>query len=174
MNPQTFVEYMNEQMPPAKPLSTSQLWKMKERLAKYSEPELDRLAESVIDNCKFFPKIPDLLEQAKALGIPATISEYRPHTWEPTDCQRCAGSGRLAVFWSQEFEMDGDAKRQILRLHYILPYHESGKYARRNDHDDIRTAHRCDCPAGEMKTLERGLPRWKPDAQTVIRKGWVA
>jgi hypothetical protein len=173
MNVMLFLDKCREVLPPSKDLSPSQWAAYREKLSPFSEDQLGKLYDAVLENCKFFPKIADVYECAKDLGFTEKKTEYRPHTWTPTDCQLCGGSGLVAAFWSQEFEITGEDKTQILRLHYLYPYHQSGAYARQKDHDDIRTAHRCQCEAGAAPTLARGVPRWTQDTPQVRRRDWA-
>ncbi len=169
-----FLERIEEVLPPGKPLQPLQLMAYREKLSRFDDHQLSLLCESVIENCKFWPKIADLFEQARNLGLLNIERRDDPHVWQPTDCQKCVGSGLIAAFWSQEFELGPEGKVQIMRLHYLMPYHQSGGYASQRDHDDIRTVSRCDCMAGEAKTLPKGIQRWNPNVPEVIRRGWTA
>lgn len=174
MNAAYFLDKFREVLPPAKDLTPAQWTVYREKLAPFSEEQLTKLFDAVLENCKFFPKIADIYEQAKLLGFTERRIEYKPHVWTATDCHLCGGSGLVAVFWAQEFEVTGESKAQILRLHYIQPYHTSGAYARQGDHDDVRVVYRCQCVCGASETLERGIPRWRADMPSVLRRNWVA
>lgn len=174
MNTSFFLERIEEVLPPGKQQTALQMAAYREKLARFDSSQLALLCEAVIENCKFWPKIADIYEQARNLGMLNGTRQDEPHVWTPTNCLRCGGSGLLAAFWSQEFEIGESGKTQILRLHYLMPYHQSGNYAARGDHDDVRMAYRCDCPSGEAKTLPAGVKRWKPDVPEVVRKGWAA
>jgi hypothetical protein len=174
MNFDMFMDRLTDVLPPGKSLTAVQWSAYRSKLGQFNEDQLSKLHEAILENCKFFPKIADVFDQAKFLGFTERKTEYRPHTWTPTNCDLCGGSGMVAAFWSQEFEITGEEKRQILRLHYVFPYHESGEYQRRKDHDDVRAAYRCSCPCGEISTLARGIPRWRTDMPQVMRKDWAA
>lgn len=174
MNASFFLERIEEILPPGKPQTATQLFAYREKLARFNEGQLDQLCEAVIENCKFWPKIADIYEQARNLGLLLVERQDRPHVWTPTDCVKCAGSGLVAAFWSQEFEIGENGKTQILKLHYVMPYYTSSDYANRRDNDDVRSVNRCDCSAGEAKTLPRGVKRWNPDVPQTLRKAWVA
>lgn len=172
MNVNFFLDRIEEVLPPGKPQTPLQMMAYREKLARFNSSQLAQLCEAVIENCKFWPKIADIYEQARLLGMFAHTREDIPHTWEPSDCARCAGSGLIAVFWSQEFEFgDSGPKSQTLRVHYLVPYHESWDYGSRRDHDDVRSVFRCDCVAGEAKTLPTGVARWNRET-CEIRRGW--
>lgn len=174
MNTNFFLERIEGQLPPAKPMTPMQLIGYREKLARFTEGQLDQLCEAVIENCKFWPKIADIYEQARTLGMLNSQRQDVPHTWEPTDCMKCGGSGLVAVFLSQEFEIGDSGMQQILRLHYLIPYYQSYEYADRKDHDDVRLVRRCDCPAGAARTLPAGVKRWNPDVPVMIRRSWAA
>lgn len=173
MNTNYFLERIEEILPPGKPLTGTQLMGYREKLARFEPVQLDVLCEAVIENCKFWPKIADIYEQARLLGMLNRERQDVPHTWVTTDCLRCAGSGLVAAFWSQEFELGEQGKVQILRLHYLMPYYTHWSY-QQQDHDDILFVHRCDCSAGEAKTLPLGVPRWRQDIPETIRRSWAA
>lgn len=174
MNLMLFLDKCREVLPPAKDLTPSQWVAYREKLSPFTEDQLQRLYDAVLENCKYFPKIADIYECAKTIGLAERKTEYRPHVWTPTDCQICGGSGLVAAFWSQEFEVNGEERTQILRLHYLFPYHQSGAYNRQSDHDDVRTAYRCFCDAGAAETLSRGIPRWHQNMPEVRRRDWAA
>jgi len=174
MNFDMFMDRITEILPPGKPLTATQWSGYRAKLAEFSEEQLGKLYEAVLETCKFFPKIADIFDCAKSLGFTERKAEYRPHVWTPTDCQLCVGSGMVAAFWSQEFEITGEEKQQILRLHYLFPYHQSGEYQRRKDHDDVRTVYRCFCDRGAVDTLSKGIPRWHQNMPEVRRREWVA
>lgn len=174
MNSTFFLDKCREVLPPAKDLNPSQWSAYREKLSPFTEDQIQKLFDAILENCKFFPKIADIYEQAKLLGFTERKNDYRPHVWTPTDCQLCGGSGLVAAFWSQEFEVEADTKTQILRLHYLYPYHQSGAYARQGDHSDIRTAFRCLCDRGVVPTLDMGIPRWNENTPETIRRSWAA
>lgn len=174
MNFDMFMDRITEILPPGKPLTATQWAAYRSKTADFTEEQFSKLYDAVLETCKFFPKIADLFTCATDLGFFAEKTEYRPHMWTPTDCQLCAGSGMVAAFWSQEFEIAGEEKQQILRLHYLFPYHQSGDYRRRGDHDDVRAVYRCSCPGGLADTLSRGLPRWSENIPQMRRRDWVA
>lgn len=170
MNSTFFLDKCREILPPGKDLTASQWTAYREKLSPFTEEQLQKLFDAILENCKFFPKIADIYEQARHLGFAERKQEYRPHVWTPTDCQLCAGSGLVAAFWSQEFEITGENKNQILRLHYLFPYHQSGAYARQSDHDDVRSVYRCLCSAGSVNTLSKGIPRWTDSMPQTMRR----
>jgi hypothetical protein len=174
MNFDMFMDRMLGVLPPGKELATTQWAAYRSKCEQFDESQMARLYDAILENCKFFPKIADIYEQARNLGFMERHIEYRPHVWTPTDCQLCGGSGLVAAFWSQEFEICADEKRQILRLHYLYPYHQSGAYQRERTHDDVRTVYRCFCPSGCVDTLDNGIPRWKENMPETMRRSWAA
>lgn len=171
MNVAFFIDNCREILPTSKDLTPAQWSAYREKLAPFNETQLQRIFDGVLEHCKRFPTIADIYEQARALGF-QNRPEKKAHTWKPTDCQLCEGSGLVAAFWSQEFEISDAGKTQILRLHYLFPYHRSGEYARRGDHLDVRTAYRCLCDCGAVETLDRGIPRWNQDTPETMRRSW--
>lgn len=174
MNITFFIDKCREVLPPAKDLTAAQWTAYREKLSQFTDDQRQRLFDAVLENCKFFPKIADIFEQARNLGFTERHIEYRPHEWTSTGCQLCAGSGLVAAFWSQEFEIDGDNKTQILRLHYLFPYHQSGAYGNDPKHTDIRAVYRCYCDCGAVETLDKGIPRWRSDMPETLRRSWAA
>lgn len=171
MNTSLFLDMCQEVLPPGKPLTSTQMAAYRDKLQSFSGDQLQRLYDSILENCKFFPKIADVYEQAKLLGF-VTRREEKPHTWTPTDCKLCGGSGLVAGFWSQEFEFGNGVKAQVLRMRYLFPYHESASYAAQKDHDDIRSVYRCNCERGAVETIGKGIPRWREDMPSTIRRSW--
>lgn len=132
-----------------------------------------RIEKEVTRTCKHLPSIAEIFTAAQECGWRERTSEFRPHAWKPTDCRLCDGSGLLAAFWSQEFSKpEVGPETQCLRLHYVMPYHSSGEYGSRKDHDDIRAVYRCSCSAGQVDTLPRGVPIWRQDMPQVIERNW--
>ncbi len=174
MNIDVFLNRIEEILPPAKQQNANQLVVYRAKLRRFSDSELDKLCEAVIENCRFWPKIADIYEQARGLGLFAKAQEYRPHVWEPTDCRMCGGSGLVATFWSQEFEETDEGRFEILRLHYMMPYHTSAKSHQQRDHDDVLAVNRCSCVAGNVVTLDKGIPKWDESKPTVRRRNWAA
>lgn len=173
MNTALFLDKCREVLPLSKDLNSSQWTAYREKLNPFTDEQRRRLFDAVLENCKRFPAIAEIYEQARNLGF-ANKSDRKPHTWTPTDCQLCGGSGLVAAFWSQEFEISEGQKTQILRLHYVFPYHQSGAYNRQKDHDDIRQPYRCLCDRGVVETLGKGIPRWSNEIPEVMRRNWAA
>jgi hypothetical protein len=173
MNFEMLMDRLTEVLPPGKGLTAAQWAAYREKLSPFNEEQIGKLYEAILENCKFFPKIADVYEQAKNLGFTEKKIEYQPHIWTPTDCQLCGGSGMVAAFWSQEFEVSGETKTQILRLHYLYPYHQSGEYNGRRDHDDVRSVYRCLCDSGAAVTLSKGIPRWNQNMPEILRREWA-
>lgn len=172
MNIAFFMDELKAQIPPGKELTAAQHVGYRDKLRRFSDAELDKLYDSIIENCKYFPKIADIYEQARNLGMFNKELEYKPHVWEPTDCNLCGGSGLMAAFYSQEFAFAPDTgKTQTIRLTHVCPYHTSGPRFRSTE-DEIRYSFRCFCFAGEAVTLDHGIPRWSKDKPLVIERKW--
>ena len=93
----------------------------------------------------------------------------RLHTWQPTLCELCHGSGQLAAFY-EEF-VDADRHKRELRLQKVLQYEGLKDYT--PNPDWIRFYFRCSCANGELDTLPKGMPRWDAEkGQYIQRKFW--
>lgn len=170
MNTAFLIDQLTEVFP-GKELTAPQHVVYRAKLARFTDRERQKLYDAVVENCKYFPKIADVYEQARNLGLFAEQDQYTPHVWTPTDCGRCGGSGLMAAFWSQEFTIAEDRKSQTLKLVHLTPYHESNaRYM--SGGDEVRFVCRCSCPAGDAKTLDRGIPRWSNDRPLVIERPW--
>ncbi len=160
-----------EDLFPGKPLTPSQSSVYHEKLARFDSRQLSKILAACLENCKFFPKIADIYEQAGEFGYLDVREEYKPHTWTETACAKCAGSGLMAAGYTQEFEKTEAGAVQVLTLVHVGPYHKSVDWYRGNT-DGVRQAFRCKCPAGEAKTLQQGLPRWPDEPNVHIRRSW--
>ena len=126
---------------------------------------------AVLETSKRFPTIADLALSAKNLGVWAEPASQAPHTWVKTDCRMCRGSGMTAAMWEQEFSRGEDQPvTQTLRLVSLVPYQESGIPYRENP-NWLRTIFRCDCMAGEARTLPK-WPRWSPNQPMIRERAW--
>ncbi len=132
-----------------------------------------KIEKEITRTCKRFPSIAEVFTAAQECGWQEENTRYAHHVWEPTDCPWCAGSGLMAVFWSQEMELSDGGRFQVLKIHYLMPYHKSGTYWAQRDHDDIREAYRCECPAGAIKTLP-AVRRFGPEVSSVMRRSWAS
>jgi hypothetical protein len=157
--------------PAGKGLSPDQLSAYRAKLQRFSDAERRGIYDWLLENCKFFPKIADIYEAARAAGYLDKVTEYRPHQWTPTDCRLCGGSGLMAAFWIQEFTVGEHGKKQILRLNEIMPYHQSTATLNANP-DNVRTVYRCRCDGGNAPALGKGIPKWSADHRSVIERGW--
>lgn len=157
-----------------KPMKETQRMVYLDKLSVIPDRMWPRIEQEITETCKRFPSLAEVFMAAKECGWQRETNEYKPHVWTPTDCQLCKGSGLVAAFWSQEFEITEQNKAQILRLHYVLPYHDSAEYNGRKDHDDVRAVYRCFCDAGAAETLSSGIPRWRENMPETIKRGWAA
>lgn len=141
-----------------------------EKLRRFTADQLGAIFEAVLEQAKHFPRIAEIYEVARSLGyIGNSVKADRPHAWKPTTCNLCVGSGVIAAFWSQEFELREGAKVQIMKLVGIGPYHLSAGLERK-PHHEIRAVFRCNCLAGELETLPKGWPRWRGKDEPIVRE----
>lgn len=156
---------------PSKELTAGQWGAYREKLTRFSDRERQVIYDAILENCKFFPKISDIYEQAGKAGFLNERTEYKPHVWKDTDCRFCAGSGLMAAFYLQEFSIEADGKTQTLKLVHVCPYHKSaGRYHEQKD--EVRTVFRCECPSGGVETVGLGIPRWSKDQPIIRERPW--
>ncbi len=145
----------------------SELWPGKEltikqqefygvKLSQFSDIEVGKIFNWLTENSKFFPKIANIFESARHCGFMDRVKPYEPHEWTPNECRMCGGSGQLAVFFEQLFDPK-NGKRE-LNLKRVMQYQASEPTLRTNDW--TRYFFRCACPRGDVKTLDKGWPRW--------------
>ncbi len=157
MNFESFVDRCNE-LWPGKELSREQLVIYREKLSQYEFREVGKIYEWLRDNAKFFPKIADIVEAAKHCGFSDRVQAYEPHRWHATECRLCGGSGKLGVFF--EILTNRETGGILRNLKRVMQY-EASEPTNRLNQDWTRFVFRCDCPAGDAKTLEMGIPKWK-------------
>lgn len=152
---------------PSKELNQRQIALYQVKLSRFSDRQLSKIFEYLTENVKFFPRLPDIFEAANVC-LAKKISEHKPHTWTPTECRLCGGSGQLAVFYEQLFDPE-NGKRE-LRLQRIMQYEASEPTTRTHD-EWTRYYFRCSCDAGNGSTLEKGLPRWSGEKREFLQLG---
>jgi hypothetical protein len=152
---------------PQKSLSLKQEEFYGAKLSQFSADEVAKLFNYLSENCKFFPKVADIFEAARKCGFTDKVKPYKPHVWEPTDCRLCGGSGQLAVF-IEELINPAEGYRE-LHLRRVMQY-QSSEPTTRTQPDWSRKYFRCLCPAGDVDTLEKGLPRWNAEKPAMIRR----
>lgn len=144
------------------------------KLNKYDDRQRRQIHNWLLENCKYYPKIADVIEAAKELGFEVGQREYRPHVWQPTGCARCGGSGLVAAFYEQDFKLGEAATQLNLRLVAVMPYHESGDRWRQMQ-EEHRSVYRCDCVGGSAHGLDKGIRQWRGKEQpSVLHKDWGA
>ena len=144
-----------------------------QKLNRFTEEQISAIYDKVLEITAHFPKVKDCYDAARDLGYFAddTAPRAKPHTWEPTECRFCAGSGLIAALYEQEFEFTESGACQTLKLNHIGPYHKSAdRYAAHPN--DVRAVYRCQCPAGEVETIQHGLPRWSDERPVVLKRPW--
>ncbi len=164
MNSEQFLDRCS-MMWPAKPLNADQKVLYLDKLRRFDSQILDRVYEHLAENSKYFPKVADVFESARHCGLLEKPQEHRPHRWQPTECRLCGGSGQLAVFYEQLF--DPSHEKRELRLQRIMQYESSPATARQ--HDWTRYYFRCSCPAGDVPTLPKGIPRWSTEQREYLQ-----
>ena len=160
-----------EDLFPGKALTDAQAKVYHEKLSRFDSRQLAKILAGCLENCKFFPKIADIYEQAGEFGFLDVREEYKPHVWTATDCSKCGGSGLLAAGYTQEFERTDAGAVQVLTLVHVGPYHRSADWYRENP-DGIRQCFRCRCTAGDAVTVQKGLPRWPDEPKIHLRRAW--
>jgi hypothetical protein len=156
-----------EEVQAAKPLSDQQVMAYKTKLCRFTDHELDQIYDHVLEHCPRMPKIADLFESARELGLLSQrVQPYEPHVWVPTNCNMCGGEGLCAVTWEMSFEREEDAVYEVCVLKSIHGYSEGMKPGDAG----YRTIYRCKCAAAEAKGVPRGIPRWNTDIDGVRRR----
>lgn len=142
-----------------------------EKLRRFSEHELDKIFEHVIEGTKYFPKIADIYAAARECGFLQTESDkFRPHHWRETDCGLCRGEGRVAIIWHCFYEARDTGMLEIQELTQALPYAASFDY--RFKPNEYRSIFRCRCRAGEAATLPQAWPKFSNTTET-RRERWA-
>jgi hypothetical protein len=142
-----------------------------QKLERFNSEQLDEIYSKVLELTAHFPKIKDIYDAARELGFLSDAldaSRNKPHVWQETECRFCAGSGLMAAMYEQEFEHGDSGAVQVLKLVHVGPYHRSSD-RRRAQPFEVLAVFRCKCSAGDVDTIQRGLPRWS-DAQPIVRK----
>ena len=153
-----------EDLFPGKALTDAQAKVYHEKLSRFDSRQLAKILAGCLENCKFFPKIADIYESARSMGLLQAPSE-RQHRWTPTDCPLCDGEGRLGVFWEFYREVRGEDSVEVNRLVKILPYTKSFEYSRQSD--QFRSIWRCRCSAGDVPTIPKAWPKWSNSVEPV-------
>lgn len=125
--------------------------------------------DAVIENCRRFPSIAELMSVAKESGsFDRALTAQPHHDWIPTDCWACKGSGMVLSLWSTDFiELDSQLVQQM-RLMKLAPYLEGTQMQRENP--EWHTAiFRCSCDAGDARGLPK-WPRWSDEQPTLRRR----
>jgi hypothetical protein len=170
MNTAFFIDELT-QVFPGKDLTAAQHVAYREKLGRFDDQQRQSIYDWILEHCKFFPKIADVYEAATMLGFLVERDEFKPHVWTPTDCRFCGGSGLMAAMYEQEYERSDAGATQILKLVHVGPYHLSAeRYSQQVN--EIRSAFRCACPAGDAETLQKGIQRWSDQRPMVLKRPW--
>jgi hypothetical protein len=137
------------------------------KLSRFTGEQLENLLEKLLETSRYRPKLADIWGTARSLGY-FNEDEKRArttgiHEWEPSDCPRCGGDGRLSVFMEIMFRFDREGiRRQDLKRRRIFRASDGLSI------QDYKSAQhereflfRCNCPAGDAATLPTKWPVWK-------------
>ena len=141
-----------------KKLTTDQLAIYREKLRRFSSEELNAIYDKVLEEAKYFPKISEIYKTALGLGYLSTAdltTITTIHQWEPSNCRRCTGEGRLCVTWTLAYD---DNRREVHTLSRIVPYSWTASLTLARD--EFTSLFRCDCVAGDAPTIPKKWPRW--------------
>jgi hypothetical protein len=142
-----------------------------EKLKRFSNPQLEKVFEKVLETSKRFPKIAEIYEAARECGYLQTESDiFKPHRWQPADCGLCRGEGRLAIIWHCFYEPKPTGLLEIQELVQAFPYTRSFDYTLKPN--EYRSIFRCRCVAGDVATLSKAWPKWTKDSET-RRERWA-
>jgi hypothetical protein len=157
MNIEFFLERCEMLWPSAKPLTVDQRAFYAAKLMNFEGRDLAKIFDYLSETGKFFPKIADVFDAARHCSMLDRVQPTAPHEWTPTGCRSCGGSGQLAVFFEETADPTNGHRQRSLRR--VMQYEASNAVLQVNDW--TRFYFRCHCPAGDVPTLHKGLPRWQ-------------
>lgn len=128
-----------------------------EKCSRFNAAELQRIFSDLLENNKYLPRIADIYESARSLGM--LDKEQMPlHRWIGTDCNYCRGEGRMGIIWRCQIEERETGLVEIQELVDLFQY--SKAFDRQLKSNEYRSLFRCRCSAGDAETLPKGWPRW--------------
>lgn len=140
-----------------------------EKCSRFTERELNRIYSDLLETSKYLPKIADVYDAARSMGMLDT--EERPvHRWDATDCGLCRGEGRLMIVWHCFRELQGDRLKEIEELTQLMPYSQGLDYKQKPN--EYRSIFRCRCLAGDALTIPKSFPKWSKSSET-RRERWA-
>jgi hypothetical protein len=133
------------------------------RLGRLPAERLRDIHAKVVDDCRYFPKIAEIVEAARELGCLAERPREsgRYGEFDATSCKLCGGEGAIVAFFRTLYEFDATGRRSWRRLERVLAYSQSGEFNAAQPRDISGWLYRCSCDAGERDGLPRGWPRWR-------------
>lgn len=142
-----------------------------EKLKRFDGSQLDKMFEKVLETAKHFPKIAEIFDSARDCGYLQTETDnFRPHHWEPTDCGKCHGEGRLCIIWLFTMEERPTGILERRQLTQVFPYTKSFDYTLKPN--EYRSIFRCECFAGDASTIPKIYPKWTRSSEPV-REKWL-
>lgn len=173
MNSAAFIDICERSFSEAKvKLGPSQRSIYEEKLRSFTDQDLDRIFEKVLELTRSFPKIKDIYDAARELGMLGAerVSNSPKHHWQVTDCGFCRGEGRIAIIWVCKVEERQTGICEIRQLAEVFPYSKSFDYQFKPN--EYRSIFRCQCSAGDMETLPKSWPKWTKDSNP-RREVWL-
>lgn len=170
----TINEFLNkcEESFPGKPYTTGQRAAFVQKLSRFSDDEVLRIYDQILTECKYPPKISDVYDAARILGMLAIDTTRTPHHhWTDSGtCGLCRGEGRLGMFWKFHYEDRNNGRVEIQDLSQVMQYSKSFDYQPKAN--EFRAVFRCQCFAGDAETLPKAWPKWTASSPT-RREVWL-
>ena len=126
------------------------------KLRVFSGSQLAKIYEKILETCMSFPKISHIYATAAELGFFEAHNpsdEFKPHRWEPADCEFCAGEGELSVIFDWFYETRDDRRVETERINRIFPYSSHDRIKYKLSPTEYERIERCSCAAGSAKTI---------------------
>ncbi len=167
----TIGEFMNacEDSFGGKSYTSGQRGAIESKCSRFDERELNRIFAELLETCRYLPKIADIYDSARYLGMLHT-PERPPHRWQPADCGMCHGEGRLGIIWHCFMEERPTGIVEIQELVQVFQYSKQFDYKLKIN--EYRSIFRCKCWAAEAETIPRGFPQWT-NQSNARREKWL-
>jgi hypothetical protein len=172
MNANAFIDICERSFSEAKvKLGPSQRSIYEEKLKAFTEQDLDRIFEKVLEITRSFPKIKDIYDAARELGL-LNVEHYNTvkHQWQESECGFCRGEGRICIIWGCRMEERKTGICEVRELTQVFPYSKSFSYHLKPN--EYRSIFRCQCAAGDVDTLPKSWPKWTKDSNP-RREVWL-
>jgi hypothetical protein len=138
-----------------------------DKLSRFTAEQLAKLYEQLLEQCRVLPKIADVFEAARVLGLLTIEAEFHPHRWEFKSCHLCHGEGRLLSVWLTYRDMTPKGPVPMQRLVKLFGYSTTEAAEYKLQPGEYHVFARCSCPAGEAPTVSKAWPRWKANIEPV-------